>query len=89
MTPSTRPQTEFFEKHLEAISESSSLRTHLAGIWMSWEASGRHLELQTAMGLQEAPGSNCCNTSSLNAKVLFFCRFYKVFLKVSVTKSCK
>ena len=62
--PSTRFQTEFIEKYMESIWERLRLRRHLEGIWMSWEASGKHLggiwnsrrhqEFQEAIGLQEA-----------------------------------
>jgi len=48
---STRPQTKFFAKHLEAIWESLRLKKHLGSIWDAsekhlgsiWEASGKHL----------------------------------------------
>ena len=87
--PSTRPQTKFFAKHLEAIWESLRLKKHLGSIWDAsekhlgsiweasgkhlgsiWEASGGHLGLQEAMGLQEALGSNYCNTSAKMQKFL-------------------
>ena len=53
-------------RHLGSIWEASG--KHLGGIW---EASGRHLGLQEAMGLQEALGSNYCNTSQLKCKSSF------------------
>ena len=38
-----RPQTDFLQKHLQAMWENLSLRSHLGRICMSWEASGGHL----------------------------------------------
>ena len=43
MTPARDPKQNLFEKHLEAIWESLRLRSHLGGLWMSWETSRGHL----------------------------------------------
>ncbi len=53
-------------RHLGSIWEASG--KHLGSIW---GASGGHLGLQEAMGLQEALGSNYCNTSQLKCKSSF------------------
>ena len=61
---------------------------HLGSIW---GASGEHLGFQETMGLQEALGSNYCNTSKQKCKKIYIliCLLYDVFLRVGVTKSCK
>ena len=56
---------EAFGRHLWV---ASRIRELLGAIW---EASGKHLGLQEAMGLQEALGSNYCNTSQLKCKSSF------------------
>jgi hypothetical protein len=72
---------------IEIIEKGSSRgeasRRHLGGIW---EASGRHLGLQAAMGLQEAPNHKNRCPSQLKCKSCIKMLILQCFFEGQITK---